>query len=45
MKAGLTKEHARNKNENGGGYTVFVEGLHQLHCLVSQRARTHDRQC
>ena len=33
-KAGLTKDHARIKDENGGGYTVFVEGLHQLHCLV-----------
>lgn len=34
-KSGLGKNHVRVKEEYGGGYPVFVEGLHQLHCLVS----------
>jgi len=38
-KSGLTKDHARRKSKYGGGYPVFVEGLHQLHCLV--RSNTH----
>jgi hypothetical protein len=33
-KAGLTKDHVRRKKELGGGFPVFMEGLHQLHCLV-----------
>ena len=44
-KAGLTKDHARIRDENGGGYGVFVEGLHQLHCLVIRRFRTHRVKC
>ena len=38
-KAGLTSDHVRVKDKYGGGYPVFVEGLHQLHCLVSQTLR------
>ena len=34
MKSGLGKDHVRIKDKYGGGYPVFVEGLHQLHCLV-----------
>lgn len=34
-KSGLGKNHVRIKDKYGGGYPVFVEGLHQLHCLVS----------
>jgi len=34
-KSGLTQNHVQVKLKYGGGYPVFVEGLHQLHCLVS----------
>jgi hypothetical protein len=34
-KTGLTKDHVRIKEKYGGGYPVLVEGMHQLHCLVS----------
>ncbi|KIW07025.1 uncharacterized protein PV09_01919 [Verruconis gallopava] len=33
VKAGITRNHTRIKAKYGGGYPVFVEGLHQLHCL------------
>jgi hypothetical protein len=39
-KSGLTKDHAHRKLQYGGGYPVFVEGLHQLHCLVRQYTLT-----
>ncbi|MCJ1355541.1 MAG: hypothetical protein MMC33_005533 [Icmadophila ericetorum] len=32
-KAGLTKDHVHINPELGGGYAVFMEGMHQLHCL------------
>lgn len=35
FKSGLTKDHGRRNSKYGGGYVVFVEGLHHLHCLVS----------
>lgn len=30
----MNTNHARVKEEYGGGIPVFVEGMHQLHCLV-----------
>jgi len=35
QEAGLTSDHAHAREKYGGGYPVYVEGLHQLHCLVS----------
>lgn len=32
-RAGLTKNHSRRNTKYGGGYPVFFEGLHHLHCL------------
>ena len=34
IKSGLNSDHVKVKKMYGGGYPVFVEGLHQLHCLV-----------
>src|SRR5207247_2365571 len=34
-KSGLTKNHVRKNAKYGGGHVVLLEGLHQLHCLVS----------
>ncbi|KAE9368375.1 hypothetical protein N431DRAFT_347475 [Stipitochalara longipes BDJ] len=31
--AGLSSDHAHAREIYGGGYPVYVEGLHQLHCL------------
>jgi len=33
-RSGLTTNHTRRNSKYGGGYPVYVEGLHQLHCLV-----------
>jgi len=33
-KSGLTANHTRRSSQFGGGYPVYVEGLHHLHCLV-----------
>ena len=43
-KSGLGKNHVRINDQYGGGYPVFVEGLHQLHCLVSD-LRSRAGQC
>ncbi|KAK0620542.1 hypothetical protein B0T14DRAFT_586967 [Immersiella caudata] len=32
-RSGLTTNHTRRNSKYGGGYPVYVEGLHQLHCL------------
>ena len=32
-KSGLTKNHARRSKKYGGGIPVYIEGMHQLHCL------------
>lgn len=37
-RAGLTKDHAHRNPKYGGGYPVFVEGFHQLHCLVGYQS-------
>jgi hypothetical protein len=42
FKAGLTKDHAHRNPDIGGGYPVFVEGLHHLHCLVCLQQTSHD---
>ncbi|KAN0089749.1 protein of unknown function (DUF3328) domain containing protein [Hyaloscypha variabilis] len=33
VNSGLDKNHVHRKPELGGGYPVFMEGMHQLHCL------------
>ena len=35
IKSGLTRNNTHRNPELGGGYPVFLEGMHQLHCLVS----------
>lgn len=34
-KAGIASDQVKVSSKYGGGYVANVEGLHQLHCLVS----------
>lgn len=36
QEAGLSSSHAHAREKYSGGYPVYVEGLHQLHCLVGR---------
>jgi hypothetical protein len=38
FKSGLNKNHAHRGPERGGRHPVFVEAMHQLHCVVSPEA-------
>lgn len=39
-KSGITPSHVRINPKYGGGYPANLEGLHQLHCLVSRSSMT-----